>query len=125
MQGWTWANGQAYRRGFDLDGRIASLTLGPDTAAYGSESWSFGYDSLNRLTTAALPQGETLAYAYDGNGNRRQETRAGAVTNYGYFAASNRLQALTGAAAGATPTTRRAISRATAASRSPTTGAAG
>ena len=98
VQGWTWANGQAYRRGFDLDGRIASLTLGPDTAAYGNESWMFGYDSLNRMTTAALPQGETLAYAYDGNGNRKQETRAGAVTNYGYFAASNRLQAPTGAA---------------------------
>ena len=45
-----------------------------------------------------LPQGETLAYAYDGNGNRKQETRTGALTNYGYFAASNRLQALTGAA---------------------------
>ncbi len=98
LQGWTWAGGQAYRRDLDLDGRIASLTLGPDTAAYGNESWSFGYDSLNRLTMAALPQGETLAYAYDGNGNRRQETRAGALTNYGYFAASNRLQALTGAA---------------------------
>ncbi len=97
-QGWTWANGQEYRRAADLDGRIVSLTLGPDTAAFGSESWSFGYDSLNRLTTAALPQGETLAYAYDGNGNRKQETRAGALTSYGYFAASNRLQALTGAA---------------------------
>jgi RHS repeat-associated protein len=96
VQGWTWANGQQYRRAADLDGRIVSLTLGPDTAAFGSESWSFGYDSLNRLTTAVLPQGETLAYAYDGNGNRKQETRTGALTNYGYFAASNRLQALTG-----------------------------
>jgi RHS repeat-associated protein len=46
-----------------------------------------------------LPLGETFAYTYDGNGNRKQETRAGAVTNYGYFAASNRLQGLTGAAA--------------------------
>ena len=97
IQSWTWANGQAYQRGFDLDGRIAALTLGPDTPSYGNESWMFGYDSLNRLTTAALPQGETLAYAYDGNGNRRQETRAGAVTHYGYFAGSNRLQATTGA----------------------------
>ena len=98
VQGWTWASGQAYRRDFDLDGRVASLTLGPDTTAHGNETWSFGYDSLNRLTTAALPQGETIAYAYDGNGNRRQETRAGAVTNYGYTAGSNRLQALAGAA---------------------------
>ena len=85
------------------------MTTGPDTAAFGSGSWLFGYDSLNRLTTATLPQGETLAYTYDGNGNRKQETRAGAVTNYGYFAASNRLQALTGAARRASSTTRRAI----------------
>ncbi len=98
VQGWTWANGQQYGRAADLDGRIVSLTLGPDTAAFGNESWSFGYDRLNRLTTAVLPQGETLAYAYDGNGNRKQETRTGALTSYGYFAASNRLQALTGAA---------------------------
>ena len=99
VQGWTWANGQAYRRTYDLDARVVGLTLGPDTAAYGNESWSFGYDSLNRLTAATLPQGEALAYTYDGNGNRKQEVRAGATTNYGYFAASNRLQALSGAVA--------------------------
>ena len=98
LQSWTWANAQTYRRTYDTDGRLATLTLGPDAAAYGNESWTFGYDGLNRLGAAALPQGETLAYTYDGNGNRKQETRAGAVTNYGYFAASNRLQALTGAA---------------------------
>ncbi len=50
VQAWTWANGQTYRRGFDADGRMASLTLGPDTLAYGSETWTFGYDGLNRLT---------------------------------------------------------------------------
>ena len=99
VQGWTWANGQVYRRTFDSDGRVATVTTGPDTAAFGSESWQFGYDSLNRLAAATLPLGETLAYTYDANGNRKQETRAAAVTNYGYFAASNRLQGLTGAAA--------------------------
>ena len=46
-----------------------------------------------------LPQGDTLAYTYDGDGNRKQENRNGAVTNYGYSTASNRLQGLTGAVA--------------------------
>ncbi len=98
VQGWTWANGQVYRRAYDLDGRVATVTTGPDSTAFGSGSWMFGYDSLNRLTTATLPPGDAFAYAYDGNGNRKQETRAGAATNYAYFAASNRLQASTGAA---------------------------
>ena len=97
VQGWTWANGQKYQRSFDSDGRIATLTTGPDTLNYGSGSWAFGYDGLNRLTTAAVPQGEPLAYAYDGNGNRRQETQGTAVTSYGYGATSNRLQGLSGA----------------------------
>ena len=81
------------------DGRVATVTTGPDTATFGGGGWTFGYDSLDRLTGATLPQGESFAYAYDGNGNRKQETRAGAATNYGYFAASNRLQNVTGAAA--------------------------
>ncbi len=94
VQGWTWANGQAYQRGYDLDGRVATVTTGPDSTAFGSGSWMFGYDSLNRLSTAALPPGDAFGYAYDGNGNRKQETRAGAATNYTYFAATNRLQAI-------------------------------
>src|SRR5207249_821869 len=99
VQGWTWANGQVYRRTYDVDGRVETVTTGPDTATFGSGSWQFGYDSLNRLTSATLPLGEVFAYTYDANGNRKQETRAGTVTTYGYFAGSNRLQGVTGAAA--------------------------
>jgi YD repeat-containing protein len=51
------------------------------------------------LTTATLPQGDNLAYAYDGDGNRKQESRNGAAVNYGYSPASNRLLGLTGAIA--------------------------
>ncbi|MEO8306260.1 MAG: RHS repeat-associated core domain-containing protein [Betaproteobacteria bacterium] len=97
VQAWTWSNGQLYRRGFDADGRIAALTLGPNMAAYGDERWTFGYDGLNRLTSAVLPQGESFAYVYDANGNRKQEVRAGAATNYGYAIGSNRLQQSSGA----------------------------
>jgi YD repeat-containing protein len=94
---WTWGNGQIYRRGHDADGRIATVTSGPDTSAYGSETWTFGYDALNRLTSATLPQGDTFGYLYDGDGNRKQETRSGATTNYALGANSSRLQALSGA----------------------------
>ena len=97
VQGWTWGNGQKYQRSYDLDGRIATLTTGPDTATFAKGDSAFGYDSLNRLTTATLSWGDTLAYTYDANGNRRQETRGTTVTSYGYGAASNRLQALSGA----------------------------
>jgi RHS repeat-associated protein len=96
VQGWTWANGQVYRRTYDLDGRVATLTVGPDSTAFANGNWTFGYDSLDRLASAALPAGEAFGYAYDANGNRKQETRGGAATNYGYFAASNRLQVLAG-----------------------------
>src|SRR6185503_10237101 len=37
VESWTWGNGQRYRRGFDADGRIAEVTLGPDTGSYASE----------------------------------------------------------------------------------------
>ena len=45
VQGWTWANGQGYRRTYDPDGRVATVTTGPDTATFGGGSWQFGYDS--------------------------------------------------------------------------------
>ena len=95
---WAWASGKVYQRNYDPDGRVATVTTGPDTATFGSGGWNFGYDSLDRLTSATLPQGESFAYAYDANGNRKQETRTGAATNYGYFAGSNRLQNVTGEA---------------------------
>ena len=75
------------------------VTLGPDTGTYSNESWTFGYDGLNRLTSAVLPQGESLGYTYDANGNRKLETRMSAATNYGYAIGSNRLQSLSGATA--------------------------
>ena len=99
VQGWSWANGQVYQRTFDPDGRIATVTTGPDTTAFGSGSWTFAYDSLDRMISATLPPADALAYSYDGNGNRKQETRGAGTTSYGHFVSSNRLQALTGVAA--------------------------
>ena len=56
---WTWANGETYERAFDLDGRVKSVTLGPSTGIYGDLLQSFGYDALDRLTSANLAAGQT------------------------------------------------------------------
>jgi RHS repeat-associated protein len=97
VEGWIWANGQVYRRSFDQDGRVAAVTLGPDTDAYPEETWDFGYDALDRLTSAMLPDAHALRYAYDANGNRKREIRDGSTTDYSYSAGSNRLQSMSGA----------------------------
>jgi RHS repeat-associated protein len=64
-----------------------------------SNSHSYGYDVLDRLTTAlsgaATPT--TRQYGYDAIGNRLNETADGLLTNYGYGPDSHRLQNLTGA----------------------------
>ena len=58
----------------------------------GSQTRSFAYDSLSRLTSATNPESGTIAYAYDNNGNLTQRTDArGVVTAYTY----DRLDRLT------------------------------
>ena len=58
----------------------------------GSQTRTFAYDSLSRLTSAANPESGTIAYTYDNNGNLTQRTDArGVVTAYTY----DRLDRLT------------------------------
>ena len=58
----------------------------------GSQTRSFAYDSLSRLTSATNPESGTIAYAYDNNGNLTQRTDArGVATAYTY----DRLDRLT------------------------------
>ena len=98
-------------RSFDDQGRIQAVTLGTDTwqltidaasritaqtdTANPAASASYGYDALDRLTSAALP-GTTLGYAYDANGNRTQETRGTETNSYVIDPASNRVLSATG-----------------------------
>ena len=116
---WTWGNGQAYERVYDLDGRIKSVTLGAATRAYGFDDASritaleekqagatvsaatIAYDNLDRLTganqTGANPH--VLLYDYDLIGNRTSQrvsivsstTSGPTVTTYTYSTTSNRL----------------------------------
>jgi YD repeat-containing protein len=94
---WTWGNGQVYERTYDLDGRIDTLTSGPSTSTYGDLSQVFGYDSLNRLTSANLAAGQSQGFGYDANGNRTSSTINGASTVYTYPSTSHRLASLSGA----------------------------
>ena len=94
---WTWGNGQAMARTFDQDGRIDSVTLGPSTGTYADLSQVFGYDNLNRMTSANLAAGQTQSFTYDANGNRTNATINAASTTYSYPSTSHKLSSLSGA----------------------------
>ncbi len=116
---WQWGNGHMTYRDHDADGRLASWEYRNGTSilrrdltwddgnritaigdpADAANSHAYGYDNLDRLTTAqsgaAVPT--TRQYAYDAIGNRQNATVDGALTNYGYATGSNQLLNLTGA----------------------------
>jgi YD repeat-containing protein len=100
---WTLGNGQIYSRTIDLDGRIAAYTLGGTNNSISFDAASritsissntYGYDNLDRLTSAILPS-STFAYSYDSVGNRTTKTVGANTDNYSYSATSNRIATLT------------------------------
>ncbi|QJR13340.1 RHS repeat domain-containing protein [Usitatibacter palustris] len=94
---WSWGNAQAYERELDLDGRVASVTLGPSTGIYADMNQTFAYDVLSRLNAANLAAGQTQSYTYDFNGNRTNATVNAASTTYTYPGTSHKLSSLSGA----------------------------
>jgi RHS repeat-associated protein len=110
VKAYTLGNGQVYTRSIDLDGRIASYTLGPDLFIIGYDAASrisfisggpaplgpltYEYDDLDRLTSTVAP-GTTYAYTYDSVGNRLSRLAGVSVHNYTYSATSNRLASIT------------------------------
>ena len=110
VKSYTLGNGQSYTRGFDLDGRIESYSLGSQgfTLNYDeasrikkiSENGSavninnYGYDLLDRLTSAVLPS-TPFAYGYDPVGNRSLKTVGSSTDDYAYGPTSNRLASVT------------------------------
>jgi len=111
VAGYTNGAGAALSRHFDSQGRIDSVTLGGDTwqltldaasritaltdTGNAAASATYSYDTLDRLTGAALPTA-TLGYGYDANGNRSQDTRGNVTNNYAIDPVSNRLLSATG-----------------------------
>jgi len=84
VKSYTLGNGQIYSRTIDQDGRIASYTLGASTYGITFDAASritgiaetgnsanantYGYDTLDRLTSAVLPS-SSFGYSYDAVGN--------------------------------------------------------
>jgi YD repeat-containing protein len=110
VKAYTLGNGRAYTRGIDLDGRIQSYTLGGTEFTLGYDNASrilfitqtnnppnlanlntYGYDNLDRLTSASLPGGTEYGYGYDAVGNRVNRNS----DIYAYSATSNRLDKIT------------------------------
>jgi YD repeat-containing protein len=110
VKGYTLGNSQAYTRSVDLDGRIATYTLGAQSFGIGYDAASriqfisdfanpanantYDYDGLDRLTQAVTP-GTPYAYSYDAVGNRMSRTAGSSTDTYAYSAASNRMATIT------------------------------
>ena len=107
---WTFANGEAVSRSYDLDGRLTATAIESgivyDAASritgitqgnlsHASFSKVFGYDVLDRLISYADPS-SGIAYNYDVDGNRSTQTTTPAqgsplTSGYSLDPASNRL----------------------------------
>jgi YD repeat-containing protein len=110
VKSYVLGNGQAYSRAIDLDGRIVSYSLGKQSFGIGYDaagrvdfiadladpqnSVSYGYDALDRLTSAAVP-GTPYSYTYDAVGNRRTRTAGEGSDTYHYGPSANRLVGIT------------------------------
>jgi RHS repeat-associated protein len=121
VRGWTWGNGTTEVRLHNTDGNpslltgIESVSIGYDNAfriqsitnsTNNALSWAYGYDSLDRLTSASKSS-STLDWTYDANGNRLQQTGApasGALTPGGTSFTLNARGRMSSAIAGGTTT---------------------
>lgn len=111
VQSFTFGNGSTYTRGFDTDARLSSYTLGTKTvnlsydlasriiaatnAANASDSKTYGYDNLDRLTNF-VDNTTVKGYGYDLSGNRSSANIGGNTTINTIAANSNRLTASAG-----------------------------
>ncbi|MBK8065226.1 MAG: RHS repeat protein [Betaproteobacteria bacterium] len=110
VKSWTMGNGQIYARSIDLYGRIGAYSLGSASHVVGFDAASritgiaqagnpanantYGYDALDRLTSAVLPN-NSHGYGYDAVGNRLTKTTGTNTDTYAYGATSNRLATIT------------------------------
>jgi len=110
VKGFTFGNSQIYARTYDQDGRIATYTLagtgytmGYDVASRISfitetanppNTNTYGYDDLDRLTSATLPA-TVYGYSYDAVGNRLTRSASAGTDAYAYSSTSNRIASIT------------------------------
>jgi len=93
--GWTWGNATTTTRSFDLDGNPSQIVSAGTTNVYtpddasritgitdsglSSDSWTFGYDLLDRVTSGSSTA-KSRGYQYDANSNRTKTTGTTAST---------------------------------------------
>lgn len=109
---WTWGNSALTARTYDTDYKVTQVDSGQfRTYAYDDAfritgitdsvnpnlSWTYGYDGLDRLTSATSTP-TTRGWTYDANGNRLTETGS-APSTYSYTVPpnNNRITAISGA----------------------------
>jgi RHS repeat-associated protein len=111
VDGWTWGNSTTVSRTYDTDEKITQIGTAGDTIQFGydnafhitgitdtgisANSWTLGYDALDRLTSAA-ETATTLGWTYDANGNRLSQTGSNAST-FTPSSTSNQLNSISGA----------------------------
>src|SRR4029077_16354825 len=109
LTSWTWGNGTTTTRTLDFDGNVTQIaSSGTKAYAYddafritgiqdysnSANSYTYGYDALDRLTSA-VKTGTTRGWTYDANGNRLTQTGTGAAT-YTINSANNRVSSISG-----------------------------
>jgi RHS repeat-associated protein len=115
ITGWTWGNGTTASRDFDTDGKVSQVDnangaslknyayddafriTGITDAADSTLSWTYGYDSLDRLNSASKTS-LTQGWTYDANGNRLTQTGTTPST-YTNSGSSNRVSSISGSLA--------------------------
>ena len=112
VNGWSWGNATTTRRTYTADGAISQIfSNGVKTYTYddalritgisdtsaGSSGWTYGYDTLDRLTSG-MNGTTTRGWTYDADGNRLTETGASPST-YSISSTSNQITGITGALA--------------------------
>ncbi|RPJ56342.1 MAG: hypothetical protein EHM23_23820, partial [Acidobacteria bacterium] len=70
--------------GYDAMGKLTSV-------AQGTQTRSFMYDGLSRLTSASNPESGSITYVYDANGNLTSRTDARGITTSYQYDAINRV----------------------------------
>lgn len=111
VSGWVWGSGDAVARTFNGDGLISQIVSASVTNGYsfdnanrisavsdssnGALSWSYGFDALDRLTSAST-SALSYGWTYDADGNRLTQSGT-AATTFNINASSNQLGSTTGA----------------------------
>jgi RHS repeat-associated protein len=110
VNGWTWGNSSTVSRTFNGDSLISQIVTAGVTLGYSFDNanritgisdssssaltWTYGYDVLDRLTSATT-SAITDGWTYDANGNRLTQTGTTAIT-FTVASTSNQLTATSG-----------------------------